>query len=93
VLEGTPGSKSELLTDLFTQLGLDTSKLPERESELGRFMWSFYTFDRGEAIVDIALTEQEGKAYFVLLLSPMDEHEQLHDGLFLPAVESITPIN
>jgi pimeloyl-ACP methyl ester carboxylesterase len=93
VLEGTSGTQSELLNDLFTQLGLDQLQVPELETQLGAFIWTFFTFDRGEAVVDIALTEQDGKAYFVLLISPLDEYEELYNGLFLPAVEAMAPLD
>jgi pimeloyl-ACP methyl ester carboxylesterase len=93
VLEGTPGTQSELMNNLFTQLGLDPSQALELETELGGFTWTFYSFDRGEAIIDIALTEQDGKAYFVLLISPGDEYDQLYNGLFLPAVEAMAPLS
>lgn len=91
VLEATQGSKSELQLDLFRQLGLDSTQAPEFEVELGRFVWSFYTIEQGAVVFDIALTEQDEKAYFVLLISPWDEYELLHKGLFLPAVEAMQP--
>jgi pimeloyl-ACP methyl ester carboxylesterase len=93
VLEGTPGSKDQLYADLTSQLGLDASQAPVREEILGSFEWTFYTFERGEVSIDIALAEAEGSAFFVLLISPLDEYDQLYNGLFLPAVEAMNPIN
>ncbi len=92
VLEGTPGTKTDLQVDLFTQLGLDLSKAPKLDTDLGSFIWTFYTFNQGDPIIDIALTEDDGKAYFVLLISPLDEYEALYNGLFLPAVEAMAPL-
>ena len=41
---------------------------------------------------NVALAEDGKKAYFVLLISPPDEHEVLYEQLFLPAVEALVPL-
>ncbi len=92
VLEVTPGTQAELYARLAPQLALDPSKAPEMEATLGHFAWSFFTFDRGEAWIDLAMSEADGRAYFVLLISPIAEHDQLYEKLFKPAVEAMEPL-
>jgi hypothetical protein len=71
---------------------VDTELEPVAQAQVGSFTWSFYTFDRRGHPVDLAVAEDEDKAYFVFLLSPADEHDLLYEQLFLPAVEAMTPL-
>ncbi len=93
VLESKAGSRSGLFSDLTSQLGLDATQAPDDEQALGNFSWTLYKYDRGEVVIDIAITESDGKAYFVLLISPLDEYDLLNSDLFLPAVKAMKPIS
>jgi pimeloyl-ACP methyl ester carboxylesterase len=92
VLEATPGTAAELFANLAAQLALDPGLEPVKRAELGNFTWDFYTFERRGNPADLALAEDGEKAYFVLLLSPADEHDVLYEQLFLPAVEAMAPL-
>jgi pimeloyl-ACP methyl ester carboxylesterase len=92
VLEAQPRSASELFSDLAGQLGLDASAEPVDEVSADALTWRLYRFQVQANPLDLALAEDESKAYFVLLISPADEHELLYRQLFLPAVEAMGPI-
>jgi pimeloyl-ACP methyl ester carboxylesterase len=92
VLEAQPVTAAEMFANLAAQLELDPELEPVATEELGNFTWDFYTFERRGYPADLALAEDDEKAYFVFLLSPVDEHEVLYHQLFLPAVEAMAPL-
>jgi pimeloyl-ACP methyl ester carboxylesterase len=92
VLEGQPGTAANLLADVLTQLGIDPELGPISREVVGRFTWDFYNFELGGNPVDLSLAEEGSKAYFILLISPPDEHETLYEELFLPAMEAMAPL-
>lgn len=92
VLEATPGTAAELFANLAGQLGLDPGLEPVASAEVGNFTWDFYTFERRGNPADLALAEDGEKAYFVFLISALDEHDALYEQLFLPAVEAMAPL-
>ncbi|UCC63815.1 MAG: alpha/beta fold hydrolase [Anaerolineae bacterium] len=92
VLEAQPVTAAEMFANLAAQLELDPELEPVATEELGSFTWDFYTFERRGYPVDLALAEDDEKAYFVFLLSPVDEHEVLYNQLFLPAVAGMAPL-
>jgi len=92
VLEGQPGTAAALSTDLLSQLGVDPALAPISTDTIGSLTWDVYSFELGGNPVDLALAEEDEHAYFVLLISPADEHETLYQGLFLPALEAMAPL-
>jgi hypothetical protein len=92
VLETQQGTVSELFDDLAGQLGLDPGLEPTISAEIGNLRWDLYTFEVRGYPADLALAEDGERAYFVLLISPEDEHDTLYEGLFLPAVEAMAPL-
>lgn len=92
VLEAQPISAAELFAGLAGQLGLDAAAEPVGEMPIGSLTWQLYGFQLQGNPLDLALAEDEDKAYFVLLISPADEHNVLYEQLFLPAVEAMGPI-
>jgi len=93
VLEAQPVTADEMFANLAAQLELDPEMEPVSTAEVGSFAWDFYAFERQGYPADLALAEEDGKTYFVFLLSPADEHESLYDELFLPAVEAMAPLS
>jgi pimeloyl-ACP methyl ester carboxylesterase len=89
VLEATPGTAAELFAVLAGQLALDPGLEPVQRAEVGSFTWDLYAFESQGNPVDLGLAEDGEKAYFVLLVSPADEHDVLYEQLFLPAVEAM----
>jgi pimeloyl-ACP methyl ester carboxylesterase len=92
VLEAAPISAAELFAGVTGQLGANPGMEPIQSTKLGSFTWDFYTFECQGNPVDLALSEANGKAYFVLLISPIDEHQLLFEQIFLPAIEAMTPL-
>ena len=92
VLAAEPGTAAEMYARLAEQLGLDPAAEPTDEAELGRLTWSLYRLEMKGYPIDLALAEDDTKAYLVFLVSPADEHEMLYDQLFLPAVEAMEPL-
>jgi pimeloyl-ACP methyl ester carboxylesterase len=90
VLEAKPGTAEELFADVVGQLGMDTGMEPVMTADVGSFTWNFYTFELQGDPVDLALAEDDEKAYFVALISPPDERDVLYETLFMPAVEALT---
>jgi len=93
VLEATPATAAELFASLAGQLGLDPVPEPVASAETGSFMWDFYTFERRGHPADLAITEDGEKAYFVFMISAAEEHDDLYEQLFLPAVEAMAPLD
>jgi pimeloyl-ACP methyl ester carboxylesterase len=92
VLEAQPGTATELFGGLAGQLGLDPGLEPKTRAEIGSLTWDLYSFEIQGHPGDLALAEDGEKAYFVLLMSPPDEHEALYEQLFLPAVEAMAAL-
>jgi hypothetical protein len=92
VLEAQPITAAELFSDLAGQLGLDPGLEPTTRAEIGSLTWDLYAFEIQGYPVDLALADDREKAYFVLLISPPDEHEALYNQLFLPAVEAMAAL-
>jgi pimeloyl-ACP methyl ester carboxylesterase len=92
VQDATDASKDELFNVLASQLGFDASMKSVATAEVGNFTWDFYEFQVRAYPVDLALTEDGGKAYFVLLVSPEDERDALYEQVFLPVVEALGPV-
>jgi pimeloyl-ACP methyl ester carboxylesterase len=93
VLEATPGTAAELLASLAGQLGLEPVPEPVASAEIGSFMWDFYTFERRGHPADLAITEDGEKAYFVFMISAAEEHDDLYEQLFLPAVKAMAALD
>ena len=92
VLEAQPGTAADLFSGLAGQLGLGAGLEPVTRAEIGSLTWDLYTFEIQGYPADLALAEDGKKAYFVLLMSPPDEHEALYEQLFLPAVEAMAAL-
>jgi ABC-type multidrug transport system ATPase subunit/pimeloyl-ACP methyl ester carboxylesterase len=93
VIATEPRTAAEMFTELARQLGVDPEMESVARTQVGNFLWDFYTFERpGGYPADLALTADSERAYFVYLVSVPDEHETLYDQLFLPAVEGMVPL-
>jgi pimeloyl-ACP methyl ester carboxylesterase len=94
VLEASDTSADELFASLIEQLGLDPAPEPIASAEVGNFTWDFYRFERpGGNLADLAIAEDDEKAYFVYLVTAPDEHDALYQQLFVPAVAAMAPLD
>jgi hypothetical protein len=92
VLAAEPGTAADMYARLSGQLGLDPEAEPTSVVELGSLTWSLCRSEMKGYPIDLALAEDDAKAYLVLLVSPVDEHQTLYEKLFLPAVEAMAPL-
>jgi len=92
VLEAQPGRAADLFENLIGQLKQEPRPRPVKTAKLGSFTWDLYAFDRRGNPVDLAIAEDNSKAYFVYMMSPPDEHNALYDQLFIPAVKAMASL-
>jgi hypothetical protein len=92
VLAAEPGTAADMYARLAGQLRLDPAAEADDQVDLGSLTWSLYRSEMQGYPIDLAMAEDESKAYFVFLRSPSDEHQALYEQLFLPAVEAMTPL-
>jgi hypothetical protein len=94
-IQSAPLPVDTLLDALTTQLSLE--EMPEAESQLeGELLWDIREAEASIQGMDfafsIATSEVEGTTYIVLLQSLSEEHEALHETVFVPVVESVAPL-
>lgn len=90
VIDAAPISKTEFLEVLAGQLQFDSATEPTQAAvEIGNFTWDLYAFELRGYAFDLALTEDDTRAYFALLISNIDERDELYEALFLPALEAL----
>lgn len=91
VQDAIPMTADELLGLLAKQLGFDPGLESAASAESGSFVWDLYSFEYQSYRADLALAEDDDKAYFVLLISPPDERDDLYETVFLPVVDALVP--
>lgn len=93
--QAAPMNAESLLSALLPQLAL--TEAPESVgSYSGVLEWTLYQVDVSvgaiNVSVDLALAEAEGTTYIVLLQTAPEEYEALHATVFLPTLDTLTPI-
>jgi pimeloyl-ACP methyl ester carboxylesterase len=92
ILDSSWLPKDQLLGLLLSWLEVDP--VPRiATTEMGNFTWDLYEFQVGAQPVDLALAEDAGTSYFVLLISPRDERDALYEQVFSPIVEAMAPLD
>jgi len=92
LLDATWMSKGELFDALVSWLDVGPDAESVATAEMGNFTWDFYELQVGAYPVDLALAEEGGTSYFVLLFSPKDERRSLREQVLLPVVEALAPL-
>jgi pimeloyl-ACP methyl ester carboxylesterase len=92
ILDSSWLPKDQLLDLLLSWLEVDPVQRIAT-TELGNFTWDLYEFQVGAHPVDLALAEEAGTSYFVLLFSPRDERDALYEQVFSPVVEALAPLD
>jgi pimeloyl-ACP methyl ester carboxylesterase len=80
-----------LLTAQIEQSGFQVEFEPAGSRAANGLEWSLYTAEASIASLDLALAEQGGVTYIVLLQALVDERAALYDKLFLPLVDALQP--
>lgn len=94
IVQSAPMTVDALQGLLSSQLGVDAFPEVEGAFETDFGQWSQYRIDN-ETVglsITLALTEQDGTSYLVLLQSPTDEHDSLRELVFEPVVNSIAQL-
>jgi hypothetical protein len=92
IQDAVPMSADELRALLAQQLGFDPDLESVGSVESDSLVWALYAIEIQSYQADLALAEDGEKAYFVLLISPPDEHDELYEQVFLPVVEALAPL-
>ena len=90
--QASPSGGADALLELVThQLGLDAAPDSVGEREANGLTWALYELEVQGIVVDMALAEQDGMGYIVLMQYPPDEREALYTSVFLAAVDALQP--
>lgn len=84
--------KDELLGVLLSWLEVDAGVEIIATAEMGNFTWDLHEFQAGAYPVDLAVAEEVGTSYAVLLVSPRAERDALYEQVFVPVVEALAPL-
>jgi SagB-type dehydrogenase family enzyme len=90
-----PGLTVDALVEmLLPQLGFEALPEPVDRLEVKRLSWSLYVLERqgpgaDEGKGSLALAQGDTAACFVLLVASGDEHDDLYQTAFLPAVQAL----
>lgn len=85
-------SPDELLEDLTDSYGLAQRPGRSGQRQVHDLIWSLYSFEIQGIIRDLALAERDGVTYLVMLRSAADERDALYEGIFVPVVEALVPV-
>ncbi len=92
IVDVAPITVDELFAVLSRQLGFDPGLERLAREEVGQFTWDLYRFEVQGLVGDLALAEDGGSAYMVLLISEPDERDVLYEQVFRPALEALAPL-
>lgn len=91
ILDATWLPQGQLLDLLLSWLEVDPVE-SIATAKMGNFTWDLYEFQVGAYPADLALSEEAGTSYFVLLISPRDERGTLYEQVFSPVVKAMAPL-
>jgi pimeloyl-ACP methyl ester carboxylesterase len=95
-VQAAPVAPDDLWPSLLPQLG-QTERPDAVGVRLGKTLdWTLYqvsvSLPSGEIAVHLALAADGSTTYIVLLQSPSAESDELYDAVFLPVLDSVTPL-
>jgi pimeloyl-ACP methyl ester carboxylesterase len=90
--QSAPFIGSEGFLDLFAdQIGLSEQPAAAGRREANGLTWQLYRASTRGLSLDIALAEQEGTTYIVILQTTGGERDILYNEVFLPAIDALVP--
>jgi pimeloyl-ACP methyl ester carboxylesterase len=94
IQQAAPVKPDVLLDQLLENLGITGEPQVVEERKPEYLTWTLYEVSAPNREIDIALAEEDGTS-FVIVLQPIpgEEHPLYRDKVFLPAVESLRPID
>lgn len=92
--QSAPVSAEELRTLLAGQFGIEAFPESRTTREANGLTWSIYETTGPQGLLaDVAIAEGEGVVYGIILLSTPLDRPTYYDGLFLPAIDALTPLS
>lgn len=95
--QAAPINQEQMLTALLPQLGLTAAPEPVDTAEANGLTWSVYRIEVAAGgmtiVVDMALAQGDGKSYVILLQAEETEYDALHEAVFLPVLNALTPLS
>jgi pimeloyl-ACP methyl ester carboxylesterase len=85
-------SVEDMLEAISKGYSLDVSPEISAERSVNDLTWSLYTFEVQGVPRDLALAESEGLTLILLMRSAVDEHDALHEAVFLPILDALAPL-
>ena len=94
--QSAPVSQDLVMESLLPQFGLTEEPASTGTYEGPALEWTLYEFEFTQGntptSADLALAEEDGMSYIVLLLSSPDEHDDVHAQVFEPVLAVFTPL-
>jgi hypothetical protein len=94
--QAVPAPPKEVLASLLPQLNLTEAPAAVGTHQGEALEWTLYqaevTAGPVAAAVDVALADAAATTYVVVLQTTPDEHEALHEAVFLPILDALRPI-
>jgi hypothetical protein len=89
VMDSHGDTAQAVLHGLAERLGFDPVLQPVAREACGHFTWDFYSTQAQGLAVDLALAEERGRSFVVLLVAEPEERDTLYARVFRPAVEAL----
>ena len=90
-----PYPPDTLWSSILPQFALDEAPESTGSYQGATVEWTLYQVDVDAGMpmrLDLAMAEAEGMTYLVLVQATPEEYEALHNSVFLPALDSFTPV-
>lgn len=94
--QSAPVATDVVLDSLLPQLGLEEAPESTGTHHGDALDWTLYAVQKptgaAASAVDLALAENGGTTYIVLMQSAQQEHDALRESVFLPALDAFAPL-
>src|SRR5205085_8384247 len=85
-------STDQLVGLLAAQFGLPTAPESSGTREANGLTWTLFKLEVMGIPSDLAVAESEGTTYMIQMTSSEEEHDSLYEKVFLPVIDSFTPM-
>lgn len=86
-------SAAEITGSILESMGMEDFD-ESSEYETSMFTWEIHRIEDPEinVVISLALAEGEDRTYIMLLQSTPDEHAELYEAVFIPALDALEPL-
>ncbi|MEN9938585.1 MAG: hypothetical protein RLZZ387_5164 [Chloroflexota bacterium] len=92
LLQSSPAGSQQLLRAFAAQFDLEAPPEASGSREANGMEWTLYSIDVRGQPADLALAEDGGRTFLVMLVSNATERTDLYERVFLPAVDAFEPL-